>query len=144
MITSPVTLANIELEKYGSNDPESTVNVLATLPSYVPAADKPLPAVNALALDATTPVKPDPFPLNDPLNDPEWTNPEAPVVATILPVPLIAVVVKLPAVPPPITTFPDVKPSTCMFARLAVLPDTITFFQVAMFVVLFYYKYMFF
>ena len=64
------------------------------------------------------------------------------VVATILPVPLMAVVVKLPAAPPPITTLPDVKPSTCMFARLAVLPDTITFFQVAMFVVLFYYKYM--
>ena len=33
VISPPVTLANIELEKYGSNDPESTVNVLATLPS---------------------------------------------------------------------------------------------------------------
>jgi hypothetical protein len=73
---------------------------------------------------AVTPVSPEPSPWNDPLNDPEWDNPEAPVVATMFPVPLIAVVVRLPAVPPPITTWFAVKPSTCTFAK-------------------FYYKYVF-
>jgi hypothetical protein len=43
---------------------------------------------------------------------------------------LIAVVVRLLA-PPPITTEPEVRLSTCKAERLAVLPDTITFFQVA-------------
>ena len=103
MITSPVILPNIELEKYGSNDPESTVNVLATLPLYVPAADKPLPAVKALALDATTPVKPEPSPENDPVKY---------VVACVV----------------PICWFEP----TCNVASWAVLPETITFFHSAM------------
>ena len=39
------------------------MNVLAALPSYVPSEDNPLPAVNAFAEDATTPVKALPSPL---------------------------------------------------------------------------------
>ena len=84
IVTSPLpvtVLANIELEKYGSNDPESTVNVLAALPSYVPPPDKPHPAVKALGLEAITPVNPAPEPLNDPVNDPVKV-----VVACVVPI----------------------------------------------------------
>ena len=69
-------------------------------------------------------------PENDPLNEPERDNPDAPVVATIFPVPLIAVVDRL-LEPPPITTCPDVRLSTCKLGMFAVLPETNTFFQVA-------------
>ena len=88
-------------------------------------------------------VVPTKLPWNEPLNEPDADNPVAPVVATIFPVPLIAVVVKLPAEPPPITTWPEVRLSTCKADRFALLPDTITFFQVAilLFVCLFVYKY---
>ena len=57
---------------------------------------------------AVTPVKlvpsPENVPSNEPLNEPLCSNPLAAVVATIFPVPFIAVVDKLPAEPPPITT----------------------------------------
>ena len=43
----------------------------------MPGADKPLPAVKALGLDATTPDNPAPEPLNDPVKN---------VVASVVPI----------------------------------------------------------
>jgi hypothetical protein len=60
--------------------------------------------VLAVIVVAVIPVNPEPSPKKEPEKDPEIDTPVAPVVAKILPVPLIAVVDKLLAEPPPITT----------------------------------------
>ena len=89
----------------------------------------PLPSTIEFArVSAEIPVNCEPLPWNDPLKDPEWSNPVAFVVATIFPVPLIAVVVKFPDAP---VTKPDDRESTCKFAKFADDPETITFFHVA-------------
>ena len=75
MVMSPDTVLKTELEINGNIDPESTEKVLATLPSYVPLDNNPLPAVKALGLVDTTPVKPLPSPLNEPVNEPVKTTP---------------------------------------------------------------------
>ena len=74
----------------------------------MPGADKPLPAVKALGLDATTPINPAPLPENDPVNDPVKK-----VVACVVPICWLE--------------------PTCNVANWAVLPETITFFHSAMF-----------
>ena len=45
---------------------------------------------------ALTPVSPEPLPKKDPEKEPDIDTPDAPVVAKILPVPLIAVVDLMP------------------------------------------------
>ena len=90
---------------------------------------------------AVTPVKLAPLPMNEPLNEPECDNPVAPVVAVILPLPLI--VRKVTAlVPSPTSIDPDVRvdaPVPPLGTVKAVVndsdvssaadPETITFFQ---------------
>ena len=84
------------------------VSVLRLRVSTPPAAPEPL----KLKLVAI-PVRLVPSPVNEPVNDPVATKLVAPVVATILPAPFIAVVVRLPDAP---VTTPDAKPSTSKFS----------------------------
>ena len=78
---------------------------------------------------AATPLNPAPLPTNDPLNEPECTKLIAFVVSTTLPVPLTGAIPKLPFELP--VTIPFSKLSTCNDASCAALPETMTFFQVA-------------
>jgi hypothetical protein len=80
-------------------------------------------------------------PKKEPEKEPVMDTPVAPVVASMLPEPLIALVLKLRVVPPPITTDPEVKLSTFNAANSAELPDTTTFFHVAILICFSYYKY---
>jgi hypothetical protein len=73
-------------------------------------------ANEALVANEAVPVK---GPAKEPLKEPEADNPVAPVVATIFPVPLIAVTDRLAVPPPPITTEPDVRLSTFNVASSA-------------------------
>lgn len=102
-------------------------------PSFINTCVVPIIGVSCVVgktAVAVTLVNPAPFPKKEPEKDPEIDTPVAPVVASILPDPLIAVVDKL-EVPPPITTCPLVRLSTDRAAKFALLPDTIIFFQLA-------------
>ena len=102
-----------------------TATVAVVEPSYVKAVI-PAPWVKSGRFDV-----PKKLPLKDPLNEPECDRFVAPVVATILPVPLIVWIPKVPFALP--VTTPFNKLSTCKAERAALLPETMTFFQVAMF-----------
>lgn len=95
-------------------------------------------AVSALAMFAMI------VPVNDPVNEPVMDTPEAPEVATMLPVPFIALVLRSETLPPPITTDPEVRLSTLRVDSSAELPETTTFFHVGIFLGFYLYKYVLF
>jgi hypothetical protein len=109
-----------------ANDDDNTLFDPNGPNTFEPVTNDAVYAVDANDAELINPVK---LPWNEPLNEPDADNPVEPVVATIVPVPFIAVVLKFD-VHPPITTFTDVKLSTDNAVKLALLPDTMTFFHV--------------
>jgi hypothetical protein len=130
--------ALVELKAYDALRAYDELNILFNPLGPYTADELTQEAEIALVAQEAVPVRgPVNTPWKDPLNEPECTNPVALVVATILPVPLIDCIPRVP-LELPVTT-PFSRLSTCKDAKLAALPETMTFFHDA--IVCYFYLY---